>query len=138
LTEPAEDDLAAQVEATAPGYADEVRRRTAALGVTAAGGDVRAALAAVEEASCIDVDPPSPRKPVAAGVLKETVKRLCRWYLRYLGNQVVVLGRATVRLGEVLVERTDALEHSAGAMRRDLDQLAQRVERLEAGQVKER
>jgi BMFP domain-containing protein YqiC len=71
-------------------------------------------------------------------VLKEAVKRLCRWYLRYLGNQVVVLGRATARLGELLVERIDALEDTTGAMRRDVDQLAQRVEQLEARQVNER
>jgi hypothetical protein len=43
-------------------------------------------------------------------------------------------GRAMVRLGEALVDRTEALDRAVAANRRAIDDLEARVERLEHNQ----
>lgn len=131
-------DAAERLEQVAPGYLDQVRRAAARLGVRAgAASDARLALADLEDAASIDIDVPtaSPRREAAA--LKSAVKRLTAWYLRYLGQQVTVLGQATARLGGVLVARTESLEASIGRLDGEVQDLDSRLKRLEAAPHKE-
>ena len=111
---------------------DRIRRATRRLApIDAAHADLRAALALLDAQATIDVDVPTGSRVRAGSPVKQVVKRATSWYLRYLGNQVTLLGRATVQLGTALVERTEALEESSAGVRRELDGLAARVADLE-------
>lgn len=114
-----------------PEYLERVRRATAGLRLRNGDAGVDAALAAVHEASTIDVDPPLVAEARGVRAVKAGVKSLAGWYLRYLGNQVTVLGRAVGRLGDALAERSEELGRRTDDLRRDVDRLAERVDRLE-------
>jgi hypothetical protein len=126
---------AARLEREAPGYLERVRRATMRLAARPGTlGDPRIALDALGEVTTVNVDVPtaSRRRPVR--VIKVVIRRLLGWYLRYLGDQVTVLGQAVARLGAALVERTEQLGDETAKLQRDVNGLAERVERLERGQ----
>ena len=110
---------------------DRIRWATHRLAPIDTGGDLRAALALLDAQATIDVDVPTGSRLRAGAPVKQAVKRVTAWYLRYLGNQVTLLGRATVQLGTALVERTEALEEASSRLRRDVDGLAARLAELE-------
>ena len=116
----------------APELVQRVRDATARLSVPDAGGcRARDALADVGYRARIDVDVPTASRHRREAWLKSAVKRLIRWYLAYLGDQVSVLGAAISRLGAALVERTEAIETSAGHLAERVDDLDARLRRLE-------
>ena len=126
------DEIEAGARALEDDELDRIRRATRRLApFDAAHADLRAALALLDAQATIDVDVPTGSRVRAGSQVKRVVKRATAWYLRYLGNQVMLLGRATVQLGTALVERTEALEASSAGMRRELDGLAARVAELE-------
>ncbi|MCU4185562.1 hypothetical protein K6U06_14430 [Acidiferrimicrobium sp. IK] len=113
-------------------YVAEVRAAMDRLSArTTDSGEAEAALALVEHAAAVDVDAPVASVAPAARYLKVGVKRLAGWYLRYLGEQVADLGKATAELGVALIERTDRLEGTSAATIAELAALRARVEDLE-------
>ena len=113
-------------------YIEEVRRAAGRLAVREAGPQAaRDALADVEDLSDIDIEVPTDSPDVVARYLKRLVKRLLRWYVRYIAAQVTALGQALTRLGSELVDRIDGLEASTNKLDARLEDLAARVERLE-------
>lgn len=123
---------AAKAEQLAPGYVDRVRLAAARL---AAGpdrrGDLRASLATVEEAARVDLDAPTLSRLAAGRGLKEAVKRLTRWYLRYVGDQVTAFGQAVATFGREVADRTDELADQQAATAAKLAALEARVGQLE-------
>jgi hypothetical protein len=71
----------------------------------------------------------SPRREVT--LAKRILRKLMRWYLRYLSEQTTALGQATLRVGHILAERADSLEDTTAGLVSELAGLAERVERLE-------
>ena len=136
-----EPDLAAEIAEAArwrdgddPAYLAKIRRATRRLAVSDdEADDARAALLAIEDAVRIDVDEPTISRRREAAIVKLAIKRLTAWYLRYVGDQITLLGQAIVRFGTAVVNRTDRLEEAAAALRDDMAALTARVERLERG-----
>ena len=127
-------EAAARLEREAPGYLELVRRvatRLAARPGTL--GDPRIALDALGAVTTVDVDVPTASRRRGVRLVKVMIRRLIGWYLRYLGDQVTVLGQATSRLGAALVERTEQLGDETARLQRDVRVLAERVDRLERG-----
>jgi hypothetical protein len=113
-------------------YVERARRAATRLSVRSPSDpDVRLALVDVQDAAAVDVDVPTTSADPRAHMVKQATKRLVGWYFRYVGQQVTVLGNATARLGELLVERTEGLQTSLQRLEKDLSELAARVERLE-------
>ena len=139
-------DVSAEIEATAsarrdqPGYPalylDRVRaasQRLAAVEVPA--DDMRGALALFEQQVHIDPVVPVTAARRAVGIIKQVLRKLMLWHIRYVADQVTVAGQAAARFGTAVVERVERLEASAGEERRGYDeQLAgidARLRRLE-------
>lgn len=117
---------------TAPGYLDRVRQAAKRLALREADStDARAVLAAVEDLSEIDLDPPTASRLPLVPIVKKAVKRLVGWYLQYFGRQLSAFGQAVTNLGGMLLDRTDRLEGVAGALQADVARLAERVDDLE-------
>jgi hypothetical protein len=115
-------------------YLATVRLATARLGaLDLQPDDVHGALLGVEDCARIDLDVPTASRRRAESAVKGSVKRLTGWYLRYLGDQVTLLGLALVRFGTSVALRTDQLEEATGRLSGDLRALTARVDRLEAG-----
>jgi hypothetical protein len=111
---------------------ERIRAATARMGTRDADqDDARAALATLEGLVEIDLDVPTGSRRRSTGLLKGAIKRLIGWYLRYVGHQVTLVGQAVVRLGTVLTDRTETLERKVAGDRRDVEDLAARVARLE-------
>jgi hypothetical protein len=125
-------EASARLEATAPGYLQQVRRAAARLSVRQAGSaDLHAALAELDDAACLDLDPPTASTTAQVRVAKDVTKRLVGWYVRYVGDQVAVLGTTTGRLGRLLADRIEGLEADTRRLETEIARLAARVERLE-------
>src|SRR4051812_34713518 len=123
---------AARDREAAPGFpASYVGRVRAAAtrmaAVEVAADDMRSALAIVDQHLPIDVDVPISSSQRATAVVKKVVRKLTIFYVRYAGQQVTLLGQATVRFGEAVTQRVERLE---GHVER-LEDLEARVERLE-------
>jgi hypothetical protein len=128
------DEIEASARARLGDELDRIRLATHRLAPVDAGpADLRAALALLDAQATIDVDVPTASRLRAGSSVKQAVKVATAWYLRYLGNQVTLLGQATVRFGAALVERTETLEESSAALGRELADLAARVADLEQG-----
>lgn len=124
---------AERLEAVAPGYLERVRAAVARLARRDVAAErSRVALAELRELVDVDVDVPTRSRRRAAGALKAAVKLLVGWYLRYLGDQVTAIGRATVALGEALVDRSERTAARTAALGEELQDLRARIERLEA------
>lgn len=117
---------------TDAGYVAQVRDAVRRLGRRPAGDAALAdALEDLGVVAAIDADIPvrSPR-PLLRRV-KQVVKALVGWYLRYLAAQTTALGQATVRLGSALAERIDGLDAADESLRVDVARLGRRVDELE-------
>lgn len=107
-----------------------VRRRASGV----AGGSLRTELAHLEAAARIDLDvPTASRVPGAAGV-KLGVKRLVGFYLNHIGQQVIVMGQAMVRLGRATAGEVARLDDEVRSLRHEVEELAQAVQRIEGGE----
>jgi len=112
------------------GYLARVRTSAARLAVTEGGGDdVRSAALLLEQQAAIDVEAPVASRALPQRLLKQVVRKLIGWYVRFLGHQVGVLGQAAARLGLVVAERLDRMEAEQGAERAAM---AARISALEA------
>jgi hypothetical protein len=137
------DEVLAEAErlAAEPGfpavYLARVRTAAARLAVTEGGGDdVRSAALLLEQEAVIDVDVPVASRTLPQRLVKQMVRKLVGWYVRFLGHQVGVLGQATARLGLAVAERLDRMEAEQGAeravMAAEIAALQARVAELEA------
>jgi hypothetical protein len=119
-------------------YLERVRRATRRLAARdVASDDGRAALEALADVVVIDVEVPTASARREVRLLKTVIKRLTAWYLRYVGQQITVFGRAVERLGGALMERVEGLEARADQLGSRVEDLAVRVERLEGGASRE-
>jgi hypothetical protein len=123
-----------RLESLAPGYLATVRQATARIARRDPGADrARDALALLGDVVEIDTDVPTRSARPLVGLVKQAVKRLVGWYLRYLGDQVTVLGRSTHALGAALVDDGERRDAELGDLRRRVAELADRVDQLESG-----
>jgi hypothetical protein len=124
----------AYIEPDALVYIEKVRQATGRLGARElAPEDIRQALQAARGVAQFDVEAPitSPRREVQ--LVKNGVKRLSAWYMRYLSGQLNAFGASVVSLGEALANRTERLEASSDEMAARLGAVEARLGRLEAG-----
>jgi hypothetical protein len=137
------DEVLAEAErlAAEPGfpaaYLAHVRTAVARLAVTEGGrDDVRSAALLLEQEAVIDVEVPVASRTLPQRLVKQLVRKLVGWYVRFLGHQVGVLGQATARLGLAVAERLDRMEAEQGAeravMAAEIAALQARVAELEA------
>lgn len=137
------DEVRAEAERLAEGpgfpaaYLAHVRTAIARLAVTEGGrDDVRSAALLLEQEAVIDVEVPVASRTLPQRLVKQAVRKLVGWYVRFLGHQVGVLGQATARLGLAVAERLDRMEAEQGAeravMAAEIAALQARVAELEA------
>jgi len=88
-------------------------------------------VADLDDMAVIDADVPTISRRRAGRLVKRLVKSLIGWYLRYLAQQVTVLGQTTARLGSALALRADRIEDATTGLGEDLARLRDRVDRLE-------
>jgi hypothetical protein len=93
--------------------------------------DARNALLAVADTARINVDVPIVSQRRYTVFVKHAVKRLTRWYFRYVGEQISALGQSLVQLGTAILYRTERLDEQASVLRADVMDLTSRIERLE-------
>ncbi len=116
-------------------YISRVRTATAALGLgddTDAG--VRHAALLLESQSAIDTNVPVAGASRARRLIKLLAKKLVGWYLRYVGDQVSVLGRSAAHLGLAVADRVERLDADRARLEAEVDSLRARVAELEAAQ----
>jgi hypothetical protein len=115
-------------------YLARIRRATSRLGYSeVAEDDLRGALLVVEDHARIDLDVPTASRRRVGTMAKRGIKRLLGWYLRYVGDQVTLLGHALVRLGSAVIEHTERLEETTGSLAAEVAALSARVDELEKG-----
>jgi hypothetical protein len=119
------------------GYLARVRTAAAGLAVTEGSrDDVRSTALLLEQQAVVDVDVPVASRSLPQRLVKQVVRKLIGFYVRFLGHQVGILGQATARFALVVAERLDRIEaaHSAerAAMAAELAALQARVAELEA------
>ena len=87
-------------------------------------GDIRHAALLLERQANVDLDVPTASRVPGVALVKQVLKKLMIWYLRFLAAQVSAFGQATARLGVTVASRIDELEA-------EVDELRGRVARLE-------
>lgn len=118
------------------GYLARVRAATSRLAVTEGGrDDVRSAALLLEQQAVIDVEVPVTGRALPQRLVKQVVRKLIGFYVRFLGHQVGLLGQATARLGLSVAERLDRIEADQqaerAAMAAEIARLQARVAELE-------
>ena len=118
-------------------YLARVRTAAGRLGVTEGGrDDVRSAALLLEQQAVIDVEVPVASRTLPQRLVKQVVRKLVGFALRFLGHQVGILGQATARLGLAVAERLDRMEAEQSAeravMAAEIAALSARVAELEA------
>ena len=118
-------------------YLSRVRLAAGRLAVTEGGrDDVRSAALLLEQQAVIDLDVPVAGRALPQRLVKQTVRKLVGWYVRFLGDQVGVLGQAAARLGMAVADRLDGMEATESAeraaMAAEISALKARVAELEA------
>jgi hypothetical protein len=118
-------------------YVRRVRTAAGAMAVSDAGDDpVRQAALLLEYQAVVDVEAPVRAGPRSRRLIKTVVKKLVGWYVRFLADQVGVLGRTAARLGMAVADRLERLDAEQAAMRAEVDaelaRLRARVAELEA------
>jgi hypothetical protein len=121
-------------------YLARVRTAAARLAVTeGVQDDVRCAALLLEQQAVIDVEAPVASRTLPQRLVKQVVRKLVGWYVRFLGHQVGILGQATARFALVVAERLDRIEaaeaaaHAAQAA--EISALQARVAALEASRL---
>ena len=92
-------------------YLARVRAAAARMAVTeGVQDDVRFAALLLEQQAVIDVEVPVASRTLPQRLVKQVVRKLVGWYVRFLGHQVGILGQATARFALVVAERLDRVE----------------------------
>ena len=102
-----------------------IRSVAAKLGATKVmPGDIRHAALLLERQATIDLEVPTASRVPGVHLVKQALKKLMIWYLRFLAAQVSAFGQATARFGVTVASRIDELEA-------EVSELRDRVARLE-------
>lgn len=97
--------------------ASKVRAATSRLSATAVRpDDIRHASVLVERAAGIDVQVPTASQLAPMSYAKRLIKRAIFFYVRFLGDQISLLGHAAARLGFSVAERVDGLDAEVAAL----------------------
>lgn len=92
-------------------YLARVRAAAARLAVTdGVQDDVRSAALLLEQQAVIDLEVPVASRTLPQRLVKQVVRKLVGWYVRFLGHQVGILGQATARFALLVAERLDRVE----------------------------
>jgi hypothetical protein len=111
-------------------YLARVRTAAARLAVTeGVKDDVRSAALLLEQQAVIDVEAPVASRTLPQRLVKQVVRKLVGWYVRFLGHQVGIFGQATARFALVVAERLDRMEAAQSAER---DAMAAEIAALKA------
>ena len=118
-------------------YLAHVRMAAARLAVTeGVQDDVRSAALLLEQQAVIDVEAPVASRTLPQRLVKQMVRKVVGWYVRFLGHQVGILGQVTARFALVVAERLDRIEAAQtaerAAMAAEIAALEARVAELEA------
>ena len=121
------DEAAARLEQIAPGYLAQVRERAAELGLPKTPEErVRRSVTLVSRSAHVNADAPIASARSSTGLVKRGVATLVRFYFLHLTAQVTTLGESTAQMGEALTDYVAGLE-------KELEDLRERVARLEGG-----
>ena len=137
------EEVAAEAQRLAAGpdfpaaYLARVRAAAARLAVTeGVQDDVRSAALLLEQQAVIDVEVPVASRTLPQRLVKQVVRKLIGWYVRFLGHQVGILGQATARFALLVAERLDRIEAAQSveraALASEIAALQARVAELEA------
>lgn len=115
-----------------PGYLARVRLNASRLGVGGQGPDlIRDSIDDLKDLVHIDIEPPTYASQPGRRALKNLIKRLTQWYIRYIATQVSALGEAMITLSQAVADRLDDLEGSNRKLEASVDELRHRVQALE-------
>jgi hypothetical protein len=89
-------------------------------------------VADLDDLAVIDADVPTISNRKTVRLIKQLVKPLIGWYLRYVTQQVTVLGQGTARLGSALAAQGSRLEDATSGLAEEVARLRAKVEGLEA------
>ena len=117
-------------------YIEHVRRAAAELATPDDElDDIRAAIALIEQHATVSANAPTDSVRKSAAAAKQVVQRAVFFATHHLATQVSSLGYAVVWLGTATADRIEALEQrldaTGRALRTEIDELRDRVERLE-------
>src|SRR5207245_10406684 len=82
--------------------------------------------------AAVGLEPPMAARDPLRRAVKQLVRRLVGWYIRFLAAQVGALGQASARLGLAVATRTERLQAAQATQQAEIDELRERVARLEA------
>ena len=122
---------AAAARAGAPEFpVSKIARIRAAAGRLAASefrpDDLRHAALLLERQATIDLEVPTASRVPGVALVKQSLKKLMIWYLRYLGHQMSSFGQATARFGVTVANRVDELEAEVADLRARVARLEER------------
>lgn len=80
--------------------------------VGAMGDDLESVLVRAEQASFLDMAAPVDSARPGVPLVKRLIRRVVRWYLHYLAQQVTTLGLVLTRALRLLAQRVEALERA--------------------------
>ena len=89
--------------------------------------DLRHAALLLERQATLDLHVPTASRVPGVSIVKQVLKKLMIWYLRFLGHQISAFGQATARFGVTVSNRVEGIEA-------DLSDLQARVAALEEKQ----
>ena len=108
--------------------AAKVRAATARLGATAVRpDDIRHAAVLVERAAAIDAQVPTVSRVAPLGFVKRLMKKAIFFYIRFLADQISLLGHAAARMGFSVAERVDSLDEEVASLRARVEELERRA-----------
>ena len=101
-----------------------IRNAAAKLGAsTVEPGDIRHAALLLERQANIDLEVPTASRVPGVHLVKQVLKKLMIWYLRFLAAQVSAFGQATARFGVTVASRIDELEAEVAELRARIGRL---------------
>ena len=119
------EEAAARLEEVAPGYLADVRLRASELGLPKSPEErVRRLVDLVSRSARINPDAPVASARSSTGLVKRGVGALVRFYFLHVTAQITTLGESTAQMG-------DALSDYVAGLERELEELRERVARLE-------
>jgi hypothetical protein len=110
-----------------------IRAIAAKLGATQVEpGDIRHAALLLERQATIDLEVPTASRVPGVHLVKQAVKKLMMWYLRFLAAQMTAFGHATAKFGVTVASRMDEHASRIDQLEAEIAQLQARLDRLEA------